>query len=121
MKLLWHYTVNRHIVDILKSGYVDVARTNVYEPEKPVAWFSSAQFWDLTVRRSVMVRDDDGPSPPWTLLEMYAYGIHACRIGVLPESAPLNWTALRIQANIQPKTVRHLLKVANEWGANPWE
>ena len=120
MKLLWHYTVDRHLVDILQSGYVDIARLHLAPSEKPVAWFSANQFWERTVRKSI-VKFSGEPSPAWGLEEMFSHGIHGVRIGVLPDAAPLNWTALRIQANIPAKMARQLLQVAEKWGANPWD
>lgn len=119
MKLVWHYTVDKHISEIVQCGYIDVARIGVAPPEKPVAWFSSNQFWERTVRKSVLHYGQ--ASPPWGLEEMFAYGLHGCRIGVLLEAPLLNWTALRIQANIPGKMARNLLRVAEKWGADPWE
>ncbi len=120
MKLLWHYTVDVHIPDILRCGYVDVARLYLAPGEKPVAWFSANQFWERTVRKLVCKTLGEA-SPPWGLEEMFSHGVHGVRIGVLPEAAPLGWTALRAQANIPSKMVRTLLRVAQQWGANPWD
>jgi hypothetical protein len=120
MKLLWHYTVDKHVNDILRCGYIDVTQLHVYPPEKPMAWFSNDQQWERTVRKSIVTFGGE-LSPPWGLRQMWQHGVHGFRIGVLPESAPLNWTAARIQGTIPGKVVRRLLEVADKWGANPWD
>ena len=112
MKLIWHYTAVHRIADILRCGYVDVARLHVVPPEKPLAWFSADQDWERTVRKL---------APLGSMQEMLRVGIKLYRIGVLPEAAPLNWTAIRKQSGMSGKTVHLLLQNAKRWGANPWD
>ena len=113
MKLIWHYTTEHAIANILRCGYVDVARLFVVPPEKAVAWFSADQFWERTVRKL---------APPYgSMQDMLRKGIKLYRIGVLPEAAPLNWTAIRKQSGMSGKTGRRLVDNAKRWGSNPWD
>ena len=41
------------------------------------------------------------------------------RIGVLPEAAPLNWTAIRKQSGMSSQIANRLAAAARKWGANP--
>jgi hypothetical protein len=113
MKLVWHYTTEHAIADILRCGYVDVARLFVIPPEKAVAWFSADQYFERTVRKL---------APSYgSMQEMLRKGIKLYRIGVLPEAAPLNWTAIRKQSGMSGKTARLLVENSKLWGASPWD
>ncbi len=112
MKLLWHYTWDYRIGDILRSGYVDVARLGVSPNEKAIAWFSSNAIWENTVRKT---RDVIG------MEEMLARGIRLYRVGVLPAAAPLKWSAIRAQSGMSSKAANGLAALAAKWGASPWE
>ena len=114
MKLIWHYTHGQNFPDILKSGYVDIERLYVPSTEKAVAWFSSDQFWENTVRKGG-TRFSGG----YGMREMVAQGLSLYRIGVLPEAVPLNWTAIRMQSGMSAKMARGMIEVAKKWGANP--
>ena len=105
--MLWHYTKAIHLPKIISSGYIDVKSLKIPTGEKPVAWFSRHPFWEPTV------------SFPWGMDGFIARGIVPCRVSVLPDAAPLNWTALRIQANISGHSAKYLLRVAKDCGANP--
>jgi hypothetical protein len=111
MKLLWHYTVDHNVGGIFRCGYVDVARILVVPPEKPVAWFSADQYWERTVVKAF---------PNGSMQGMLRAGISLYRIGVLPEAAPLNWTAIRKLSGMTASTAKLLLRNAKELGANPW-
>src|SRR6266851_102758 len=116
MSLVWHYTALIRFPAIYASRFVDVSRRGFSPPQLPVAWFSADQYWERTVR--FRWKKSVGENP-WNLREMYVNGLFAARIGVAPSSAPLNWTAIRIQAHISTKTARQLVQVADECGADP--
>ena len=110
MKLLWHYTAEHRIGDILRCGYVDVARLHILPPERAIAWFSTDQYWERTVRKA---------EPYGSMEEMLRAEVKLYRIGVLPEAAPLNWTAIRKQSGMSAQIANRLAAAARKWGANP--
>jgi hypothetical protein len=117
MTLLWHYTHGEAFMEILSLGYIDVARIGTEPDERSVAWFSSDQFWERTVRKAL----PSAPKQPFGMEGMLRNGMNLFRIGVAKDTVPLNWTAIRRQSGMSSKTANAIVRVARDWGANPYD
>lgn len=77
-KLVWHYTVGRHLPAILRSGVLRPTRSKLND-EWFAVWFSTLRDWDPAVGLAgLTVRTPEE-----------AGGL--ARIGVEPETAPVTW------------------------------
>jgi hypothetical protein len=50
-KQFWHYTVGKHLPQILESKVIKLATEGIRLPEKPAAWFSTNSLWEPTCRK----------------------------------------------------------------------
>ena len=110
--ILWHYTFLPHLESILRDGLIKPATALVEPPERPIVWFSGNQFWERTVTKSMKFSDGR-----WIELDfkgMVKHGVFPVRIGVLPETAPYDWLALRTISHMKPAMADGLVRVAEE-------
>ena len=115
--ILWHYTFLPHLESILRDGLIKPATALVEPPERPIVWFSRNQFWERTVTKSMKFSDGR-----WIELDfkgMVKHGVFPVRIGVLPETAPYDWLALRTISHMKPEMADGLVRVAEELRADP--
>ena len=116
-RLVWHYTHADAFQKIMASGVIACT-----DPiflgigEQPVAWFTTNQFWEETVRK--VYKADNSPLGMTQMLEA---GIDLYRIGVEPGSAPLTWDEIVEQAHIARKAAHAMRSVGKRWGAKPSE
>ena len=89
----------------------------VEPPERPIVWFSKNQFWERTVTKSM--KFSDGRSIELDFKGMVKHGVFPVRIGVLPETAPYDWLALRTISHMKPEMADGLVRVAEEVRAGP--
>jgi hypothetical protein len=114
--ILWHYTFVPHLESILRDGFIKPATALVEPPERPIVWFSRNQFWERTVTKSIKFSDGR-----WIELDfkgMVKNGVFPVRIGVLPETAPYDWLALRTISHMKPEMADGLFRVAHQVGAD---
>ena len=89
----------------------------VEPPERPIVWFSRNQVWERTVTKTMKFSDGR-----WIELDfkgMVKHGVFPVRIGVLPETAPYDWLALRTISHMKPEMADGLVRVAEEVRADP--
>ena len=114
--ILWHYTFLPHLESILRDGLIKPATALVEPPERPIVWFSRNQFWERTVTKSMKFSDGR-----WIELDfkgMVKHGVFPVRFGVLPETAPYDWLALRTISHMKPEMADGLVRVAHQVGAD---
>lgn len=114
-QLLWHYTTDRHLTEILRDGCLKPSTAHIAPHEKPITWFSTEQFWEPTVVKGW--KQPDGAVVLLGMLGLLEHGVILVRIGVLPNAAPYTWPELRRLSGMPPKAAQGLLKVAKRWGA----
>ena len=110
--ILWHYTFLPHLESILRDGLIKPATALVEPPERPIVWFSKNQFWERTVTKSM--KFSDGRWRELDFKRMVKHGVFPVRIGVLPETAPYDWLALRTISHMKPEMADGLVRVAEE-------
>jgi hypothetical protein len=115
--ILWHYTFLPHLESILRDGLIKPATALVEPPERPIVWFSRNQFWERTVTKGMKLAN--GRLLELDFNAMVAHGMFPVRIGVLPETAPYDWLALRTISHMKPEMADGLVRVAQEVGADP--
>ena len=115
--ILWHYTFLPHLESILRDGLIRPATALVEPPERPIVWFSRNQFWERTVTKGMKLAS--GRSLELDFNAMVAHGVFPVRIGVLPETAPHDWLALRTISRMEPAMADGLVRVAEEVRADP--
>jgi hypothetical protein len=107
--LIWHYTNGLKIDEILKSGYIDLARSGVPNNERAAAWFSTNPIWDASANRGNLKVTKKGMKPgrntihtlddieetPFDPAVMERDFLGRFRIGVLPEAAPHGWETFK--------------------------
>ena len=114
--MLWHYTIGRCLVQILRDGYIRPARAGVPAGERPIVWFSQHRDWEPTACKDV--RGPDGTRRTLTKEEMQEMDA-LIRIGVERETAPHDWRALKQLSGMSPKMAQGLQRSALQQGARP--
>ena len=116
--ILWHYTKGFHFPEILKSGIIKPA--TLYIPyRKPIVWFTANQYWEPTV--NVLRRYPSGKDEWGTMQESNRVYGGLYRIGVLPETVPHDFRALKRLSGMPAKFATGLYVSAREQGSNPNE
>ena len=114
--ILWHYTFLPHLKSILRDGLIKPATALVEPPERPIVWFSRNQFWERTVTKGMKLAC--GRLLELDFNAMVAHGVFPVRIGVLSETAPYDWLALRTISHMKPAMADGLVRVAEKIGAD---
>jgi hypothetical protein len=114
--ILWHYTFLPHLESILRDRLIKPGTALFEPPERPIVWFSRNQFCERTVTKEM--RFSDRRSIELDFNAMVNHGAFPVRIGVLPETGPHDWLALRTLSRMKPQMADGLVRVAQEVGAD---
>ena len=115
----WRYTVGVKWRLIVAAGYIRPATAGVPTNEKPIVWFSTNQFYEPTASKDTI-------EPDGRLSDLGMMGTHRVfgglvRIGVLPETAPYDWRALKELSGMHPLVAKGLYETALRDGSRPGE
>lgn len=112
---VWHYTKGRLLPAILADGLIKPATAFVPVNEKPIVWFSTNQHWERTMAPG----KDFGRH--WYSMEETASKFGLARIGVDPDIAPYDFSALRELSGMTSAVANGLVKAAKKRYAEPRE
>lgn len=111
--ICWHYTIGRYVPLIAESGVLELAAGGVHPPEKPILWFSSNPFWEVTASKW------NGKGRVYTMEEM-AQAVGVVRFGISCERL-IRWPEVGKRANMNFEIRKRLMKWGRSQGANPSE
>jgi hypothetical protein len=115
-QLLWHYTTQQSLAEILRDGFIKLATDGVPAREKPAVWFSSNQEWEETVNQTYQT----AMGRVWcTREELSLRRGGLARIGVLPSTATDDWCSYRAKSGILPIEAEQLCVNGRKAGASP--
>lgn len=117
--IAWHYTTGEKFLLIVESGVIRPSDGLVFPPERPIAWFSLEQHFEMTARKAVM---KDGRIRTMTIQETKEVCGGLCRFGVAAERL-IAWKggALRKAARMSHAIAKALELYGRKQGANPHE
>jgi hypothetical protein len=115
--MIWHYTVGQHFISILEEGEIRTTTAYLAPGEKPIAWFSTEQFWEPTVTKGL--RTAEGAVQNLGMQEQHEGNFLLCRLGVDEEVAPYRWRELKQLSGMPPHIAAGLARVAKHRGGNP--
>jgi hypothetical protein len=112
---LFHYTIGRHLPDIIASETILLADQCAREGTRPAAWFSLHQDWEETANKGTLPNGRGRLDRAGTL----RHGRGLARIEVDPEAAPHNWGRFCALAGVSASHAKELAATGRKWGANP--
>lgn len=113
---LYHYTIGQHYNNIVKDGFIKLATKYVQEGERPVAWLSSNQEWENSVRKTI--RNDKGEAfDDLARDELFDLGITPVRIEIDQEGLELyDWEKFKSVSGMSPDLARSFeVMTAKNW------
>ena len=113
--LLWHYTVDARLRQILASGVIRRTAAGLRKGERAGVWFSLRDTWEPTA--TTWLRGQDGQFRPATMDEMRAMGL--ARIGVDPMVVRTTWTQHRRFGGLPWADADAVERSARHQGADP--
>lgn len=117
MNIVWHYTIGQCLDKIIADGFVRPATAGVPKGERPAVWFSAGADWDETANK--MYAGADGAIVKGTRKTTHDMGGGLARIGVAPETAPLDWMAFKLESGIDLRHAKALYQVAIKGHSRP--
>lgn len=117
---LWHYTTGLHAERIFLSGVIATTAVGCPDQERPVAWFSSNQFFEPTALKAV-VSAQTGVIRSLDLRGQHELGGGTYRFGTHdPEAVGLiPWPTLAAKARISGRMRQELEHEGRRVGADP--
>jgi hypothetical protein len=114
-QLAWHYTTGDIFKIIVENGLLLPTGVGISRNEKPILWFSIAEFWEPTASKMMM---QDGQMLDMGMQGTYQHGGGLARFGI-PTSKLVPWPQLARKANIPSRVKVGLETVARRNGAKP--
>src|SRR5690242_12554077 len=93
--LAWHYTTGENFRLIVESGFLLPTAVGIGKHEKPVLWFSVAEFWEPTAAKMML---QNGQMVNMGMEGTYKHGGGLARFGVAV-SKLVPWPKLARKAN----------------------
>jgi len=119
---LWHYTIDRHYNNIVKTGYIKQAVIGIDKDEKPAVWLSSNPDWENSVKKTLINQETGEVLKDLGRDELFKLSVDVIRLEVDSSKLRLfNWLQFKEVSGISEKSVRKLESLADEWKDNPLE
>jgi hypothetical protein len=116
MATKWHYTKGLFLEALLRTGEILPATAGVPRGERPIVWFSTDSRWEPSVGMGYFSSDGEYHED-WAKYVKMVRGLG--RIGVAPETAPYDWSALKELSGMSSEMAQALERTAIESGARP--
>jgi hypothetical protein len=115
--ILWHYTVGRRLIQILRDGRIRPAIAGVPASERPIVWFTRSPKWEQTANK--LWRAPDGRFIALNQQQTAERCGGLARIGVSPDTAPSDWKTLRELSGMSTREAYRLYNSAIRQGSRP--
>lgn len=114
----WHYTLFATVTQIIASGMIRRAHSNVTMGERQAVWFSCRETWEPTATKGLL-NARTGDRRPATVQEMVYAGGALARIEVAEATAQYTWRAHRQIGQVDARIADALESGARTDGADP--
>jgi len=119
---LWHYTIDRHYNNIVKTGYIKQATIGIDKDEKPAVWLSSNSDYENSVKKTLINQETGEILKDLGREELFKHSVDVIRLEVDSSRLRLfNWLQFKEVSGISEKSIIKLETLSDEWNDNPLE
>lgn len=116
MKMLWHYTVGRHLNEYVEAMQITTNSIEVSDDPTDLIWLSMNSIWEPQGFAAIQRKDGTFVRPNKEQLSAIAHGLF--RIGIEENDAQTDWATFVRRPRINRDAVNAIEELAIDAGAN---
>jgi hypothetical protein len=114
----WHYTTGEKFELIVSSGVLMPSSSGIWLGERPINWFSTNQYWELTANKAL--HQENGDERLLSMRETFLEASGLVRFGIEARKLTL-WPTVGRKAGMRQEIIDGLEVYGRRVGANPSE